>query len=154
MPSDATSSGTEVTVDLPDAADLDRGTYVVGWYVLSADGHPISGSLSFSVGERSDEVVEPPPAPSSSRGVTTVQGVIAGATYVGLLVAVGLAAFVALVLPMQYRGEQVRSGSGAWPGVAAAVAGTGAVLQVPLAAVYAQGLELTDLAAGSTSRSW
>jgi len=145
VPSAATSSGTEVTVDLPDAAELDRGTYVVGWYVLSADGHPISGSLSFSVGERSDEVVEPPPAPSSSRGVTTVQGVIAGATYVGLLVAVGLAAFVALVLPVQSRGEQERRRIRRVARVAAAVAGIGAVLQVPLAAVYAQGLELTDL---------
>ena len=48
--STAGASGTEVTVDLTGAADLADGTYVVSWNVLSGDGHPISGALTFSVG--------------------------------------------------------------------------------------------------------
>jgi copper transport protein len=146
--SEATSSGTEVRVDLPGAADLGRGTYVVGWYVLSADGHPISGALTFSVGERSDHVAQPPPPPSSSRVVTATQGVLTGVTYLGLLVAAGLAAFVALILPSRYAGDRVRARITRLVRIAAAVAAGGAVLQVPVASVYSQGQELTDLVSG------
>ena len=39
----------QVAVDLPGAAGLADGTYVVSWNVLSGDGHPISGALTFSV---------------------------------------------------------------------------------------------------------
>ena len=48
--STASTSGTDVVVDLPDAEAMERGSFVVAWFVLSGDGHPISGSLSFSVG--------------------------------------------------------------------------------------------------------
>jgi copper transport protein len=33
-------------------ADLARGTYVVAWRAVSADGHPIRGAFTFSVGQR------------------------------------------------------------------------------------------------------
>ena len=49
----------EVHVDLADAADLGEGTYVVSWNVLSTDGHPISGALTFSVGAPSASVTAP-----------------------------------------------------------------------------------------------
>jgi len=45
--STAGASGTDVTVGLTDADDLADGTYVVSWNVLSDDGHPISGALTF-----------------------------------------------------------------------------------------------------------
>src|SRR5688572_18185337 len=35
-----------VAVDLP---DIDAGTYVVAWRVLSADAHPIQGAFTFTV---------------------------------------------------------------------------------------------------------
>ena len=70
--STATASGSEVTV-VPEE-ELTDGTYVVGWFVLSADGHPVSGSLTFSVGERSDVVVTPPPPPESSQAVVADRG--------------------------------------------------------------------------------
>ena len=60
-----------------DPASLGRGTFVLGWFVVSADGHPISGSLSFSVGERSEEVAGIPETPTSSATVirsTTTRG--------------------------------------------------------------------------------
>lgn len=43
------NSGARVTVALP--AELSRGTHVLSYRVVSTDGHPIGGSLVFSVGE-------------------------------------------------------------------------------------------------------
>ncbi|UXN73886.1 copper resistance protein CopC [Devosia sp. A8/3-2] len=44
----ATTGGESVAVTLP--ADLPRGTHVLSWRVVSTDGHPIGGSLVFSIG--------------------------------------------------------------------------------------------------------
>lgn len=40
-----------VEIEAPD--DLERGTHVLSWRVVSADGHPIGGSVIFSIGEAS-----------------------------------------------------------------------------------------------------
>ena len=144
--SEATSSGTDVVVDLPD--DPGRGTFVVAWFVLSGDGHPISGSLTFSVGERSATVSEPPPPPTSSPVVTVAHGVLGGVMYVGLLVASGLAAFVALVLPPSFAGERVRRRIRDLVRATAWAAAGAAVLLVPVSAAYAQGEEVTDVVTG------
>lgn len=37
--------------ELPDK--LAQGTYMVSWRVVSADGHPISGAFTFSIGKPS-----------------------------------------------------------------------------------------------------
>ncbi len=148
LSSEAVSSGTEVTIDLPDAEELGRGTFVVGWFVLSGDGHPISGSLTFSVGERSDEVAEPPPPPTSSAAVTAVQGIVGGLLYLGLLVAAGLACFVALVLPTSYDGDRVRRQVRRLTRLAAGLGALAALLSIPIASVYARGAELSDVLSG------
>lgn len=44
----AASGGVDLVVPLP---ALDHGTHVLSWRVVSADGHPIPGSLLFSVAE-------------------------------------------------------------------------------------------------------
>ena len=67
--------------------------------------------------------------------------------------AAGLAAFVVLVLPRRFAGERVRGRIRTVVRVAAAVAVAGGLLLVPLASVYAQGLELGDLLPAST-RPW
>jgi copper transport protein len=144
----ATTSGSDVVVDLPDPGAVERGSFVVAWFVVSADGHPISGSLTFSVGERSDNVAEPPPRPTSSGTVTAVQGVLGIVMYVGLLIATGLAGFVALVLPETFAGELVRRRIRGLVRVAAAAAVVAALLLVPLSAAYAQGEELADVLGG------
>jgi copper transport protein len=46
----ASAENTAVTVKPP---ALRRGTHVLSWRVISADGHPVGGSLVFSVGEAS-----------------------------------------------------------------------------------------------------
>lgn len=54
--------GAQVTQ--PVAADLPDGAYDVRWRVVSADGHSVSGSFAFTVGD-----VEP--APAATEGATT-----------------------------------------------------------------------------------
>ena len=49
-----------VTVDLPPA--LGDGSYVASWRVVSADGHPIGGSVVFSVGVAGAAATRPPDA--------------------------------------------------------------------------------------------
>ena len=44
------------TVSLPDG--MANGTYVMSWRVISADGHPVAGSVLFSVGAASAGVRE------------------------------------------------------------------------------------------------
>ena len=143
--STAGASGTEVTVDLTGAADLADGTYVVSWNVLSGDGHPISGALTFSVGAPSASVTAAPEPQSSSAAVTVVRDVVTVVTYVGLLVAAGLALFLALVLPRTWAGTETRTRLRRLLRYAAGVGAAGIVLQVPVASVYGQGLELTDV---------
>ncbi|WP_415839381.1 CopD family protein, partial [Nocardioides zeicaulis] len=136
---------TEVSVDLPGAAALADGTYVVAWNVLSDDGHPLSGALTFSVGAPSASLVEPPAPETSSRAVTLVRDLLSALTYVGLLLACGVALFVAQVLPSSWPGRDVRRRLRLLTRAAAGAAVAGAVLQVPVASVYAQGRELDGL---------
>jgi copper transport protein len=145
--STAGATGAEVTVGLTDAAGLEDGTYVVSWNVLSGDGHPISGALTFSVGAPSADVAAPPEPESSSAVVTVLRDVVTVASLVGLLVGAGLAFFTALVLPRSWAGTDVRRRLRRVLTVAAGVGAAGAVLQVPIASVYGQGLELGDLVA-------
>lgn len=144
----ARTSDTDVVIELEDPVAMERGTFVVGWFVVSADGHPISGSLTFSVGERSDDVAAPPAPPTSSSVVTGTQGVVAGTMYLGLLVAAGLAGFVAIVLPTSYDGEQVRRRIRVIARLAAGVAAVAALVSIPVASVNAQGGELPELVGG------
>ena len=74
------------------------GTYVVAWRVVSADGHPISGSLTFSIGAPSETVVPPDVDAGTSAGTKTDLGIAQGLGYAGLLVAAGLAVFGAWML--------------------------------------------------------
>lgn len=146
--STAGASGTEVTVNLADAADLPDGSYVVSWNVLSGDGHPISGALTFSVGAASASVVAPPAPESSSAVVTVLRDGLTVLSLVGLLLAAGLGLFVVLVLPRSWEGREVRARLRRLTTYAAGVAAAAVVLQVPVASVYGQGLELGDLASG------
>lgn len=148
VPSTAGARDAVVTVDLASSAGLEDGTYVVSWNVLSGDGHPISGALTFSVGAPSASVVAPPEPESSSAVVTVLRDALTVATYVGLLVAAGLALFVVLVLPRTWAGTEVRGRLRRLVTYAAGVAVAGAVLQVPVASAYAQGLELGGLVTG------
>jgi copper transport protein len=87
-----------VTAHVP--AALPRGSYLLSWRVVSADSHPISGTLSFVVGEASAAPPAPPAAePDSLRNpVNTLYLALQVLGYLGLLGAVGLSVFDHLVL--------------------------------------------------------
>ncbi len=141
IPTTAGARDSVVTVALP-AADLDEGTYFLTWRVVSADGHPVAGTLTFSVG-RVSAVVTPPPAagaaPSSVGVALSVARVLA---YLGLLVSVGLAVFATLLLRGTVPVASARAHAwirraGTW---SAALAALGALVLLPLTALDQAGL--------------
>ena len=54
----------DLVVELPIAAD--QGTYALSWRVASADGHPIGGTLLFSVGHASQRSAAAATAPATA----------------------------------------------------------------------------------------
>ncbi|WP_026930877.1 FixH family protein [Glycomyces tenuis] len=90
QPLTAEASDDDVVVELP--ADLADGPYHLNWRVISADGHPIAGVVSFAVGTET-----PPPAPAApveadAAWPWAVQAVNV-LYYLGLLVCCGLVFF-------------------------------------------------------------
>ncbi|WP_298749124.1 copper resistance CopC family protein [uncultured Serinicoccus sp.] len=64
--------GTVVTA--PVEADLTEGAYDVTWRVVSSDGHPIAGRLSFSIGDAAPaetDAVEPESGPDQGAETTS-----------------------------------------------------------------------------------
>ena len=80
--------------------------------------------------------------------MTVIRDGLTVLSLVGLLIAAGLGLFVVLVLPRAWDGREVRGRLRRLTTYAAGVAAAAAVLQVPVASVYGQGLELGDLASG------
>jgi copper transport protein len=68
---------------------LARGTYVVGWRVVSADSHPVSGAFSFSIGAPSAVVFSPDESVSAT--VRTLDGIARAAAFLGLALMLGAA---------------------------------------------------------------
>ena len=92
---DAATFGSELDVVLP--PEPGEGTLVVVWRVVSDDGHPVSGTLSFSVGAPSDSVV----LADAQAGVDEAPLTLSIARwlgYLGLLLVTGLVAFAVLFL--------------------------------------------------------
>lgn len=92
----------------------ERGTYTVVWRIVSSDGHPISGELTFSVGETS----EPADLPSATDGDADTGGgetngsnAVAGGIdptaiwVVGGIVVAGLGGALVAVLVARARGR-------------------------------------------------
>src|SRR5690606_34603844 len=73
--------------------DLDEqvpdGTLVVVWRLVSEDGHPIGGSLSFAVGAPSDVVDVPTDGADAATEAPLALSLVRGLGYVGLLAAAG-----------------------------------------------------------------
>lgn len=91
--------GETVTVALPD--DAFRGTRVLSWRVVSTDGHPIGGTLIFSVGEVTGALSSEAPSDSV---VSAMLWLSKALMFVALFGGVGGAVFGALVdLPVAGR---------------------------------------------------
>jgi copper transport protein len=146
-PSGAVSTLTGVTavnrtvkVTAPDMPE--QGTYVLSWRVISADGHPVGGVVTFAVGHPSAGPVAP-----AVQGATAVHAAIWAAQLVlavGLFIGVGGAVFVAWLMA---KPPLPRQGLLALTLICGLIA---AVVSVPLQGLDALALPLQDIARPST----
>ena len=75
---------------------LQTGTHVLSWRVISADGHPVGGSLVFSVGAPSAQLPEGA-LPLADPAVRAALWAAKVAIYLGLFVGIGGAVFRAWI---------------------------------------------------------
>lgn len=134
--------GRDAVVSAAVPAHLPRGSYVVAWRVISADSHPVAGSITFSVGAPSLTVTPPKIATGTDHRVQVPIAVLATLTYVGLFLAGGLLLFQLWTT----RGIRLRPETGRrldrvrW--VASVVVVIAAALSVPLNGANDQALGL------------
>lgn len=86
-----------VAVRLP---KLDAGVYVASYRVISADGHPVVGSIVFRVGSSDSDSSSPgivAAGQQPSRAVGVVYGLARALGYLALILAIGLPCIVALI---------------------------------------------------------
>lgn len=124
-------------VEIEPPAGLADGTHVLTWRVVSSDGHPVAGSVVFSIGAPS---AEPPSAPAAADAAVRA-GLWATklALYVGLLAGIGGAFAAAWLLPLS------RSGS-AFAAAALAAGAAGTALAPGFQGLDALGLPVAGLA--------
>ncbi|MEZ0578660.1 copper resistance protein CopC [Nocardioides sp. MH1] len=141
---DAAARDEAVTADLP--SDLADGSYVVVWRVISDDGHPVAGSLTFHIGAPSPSV-RPPHEPSVTDDATmrSVVGSVQALSYVSLLVAGGLTIFLSWTARGVRLREEVRRRLLRTLRAAALVAVAVAAVGVPLSGAYQRGAGLGGL---------
>lgn len=87
-PAEADGSTATAAID----TELDRGSYVVAWRAVSADGHPIRGAFTFSVGQRSavaDGIAQGAFGSTDDRTLEATGAVARFIAYVGTLGACG-----------------------------------------------------------------
>lgn len=128
-----------VVAEIPD--ELADGTYVVTWRIVSNDGHPVAGSLTFAIGTPS-ATVEPPKvgATTAHPAVSAAVGIVQGLGYAALLLACGLLFFREWTSRGLSFHAEVRRRLGLVVRIAAVLAVAAAALLVPLAGAYQQGL--------------
>jgi copper transport protein len=134
-------------VHIPLKPDLQDGTYVVVWRVVSEDSHPVSGAFTFSVGAPSVDsskllgrgnltsITEAPRAPGIALGVSRFAG------FAALVVLLGGSIFCLVIraaaLPIRLLAIAA--------GVEALAAAAALLLQGP----YASGRALSEVSSGS-----
>lgn len=131
-----TAVDTVVSAEVP---DLENGSYVVAWKVMSADSHPVTGAFTFAVGAPSvstadAEALAADAADAAEDEATRVLAdASSGLVYAGVLLAVGAAVFAAFVVRSGDHGSDALIRIGTLLGV------TGAVVTVPAEAMSANG---------------
>ncbi|MGR6971398.1 copper resistance CopC/CopD family protein [Streptomyces cynarae] len=99
--------------------DLRQGTYIVAWRVVSADSHPVSGALTFSVGKRSATTAALPDDEAQDAASTALYNTARYVAYGGLALLLGATAFAMVTGVAAPRGLLV---GGWWTLLAATVA--------------------------------
>lgn len=87
------------TLTIAPPPGLGNGTHVLSWRVVSEDGHPVGGSVLFSIGAPSQ--TPPAVAPEGDPVVRAALWLGKVGLYLGLFLGVGGAAFAAWVAPLQ-----------------------------------------------------
>ncbi|GGI02932.1 copper resistance CopC/CopD family protein [Egicoccus halophilus] len=137
-----TVSPTEVAVALP--ADLPDGGYVVTFRVISADSHPVAGTFTFVVGdgEQVDDALVADLFGGAGQEWTGVVGpLLRGASYLGVLLAAGAAAFSAWVAARR----EERDVAWTWAVRGAVLAAVTSLLAVPVQTVAVTGRSLAGV---------
>jgi copper transport protein len=88
--------GNAISVPVP--GETSEGSYILSWRVISADGHPIAGTLGFAIGAPSATPVVID-LPDASATLDRLLSLIQGIGYLTLLAVVGLVIFRHLILP-------------------------------------------------------
>jgi copper transport protein len=88
------TNGRTLVTEIPQS--LSDGTYVATYRVLSADGHPVSGSFLFGVGSGAVDRSAQPPS-SGDRLWEIIGGVSRALMYLAALIAAGVAFFLAFI---------------------------------------------------------
>lgn len=140
----------EVRVDLP---ELDDGSYVVTWRVISGDSHPIQGAFTFQVGpDATANVASLAERLLSEQGGDSIVGVAYGVdrflVFASIALLLGGVGFVAIVSPVARGSATMRRLL--WSAWCVCVAST--VAGVGLQGAYAAGLGLADAAKPSVIR--
>lgn len=139
---DTTDGGEPQQITVALLPGLGTGTYTVGWHVVSADSHAVSGGFTFSVGAPSATVVNPGSlGPSASRLTSVTFGIVRWLGFFSFAVLIGAVMFVICCWPAgATRPGLLRLAMGAWGGLAAAT--LGAIL---LQGVYGAGEGISHL---------
>jgi copper transport protein len=130
-----------VVVTVPVTAKLSDGAYVFVYRVVSADSHPVSGAVSFTVGSASAADVAKVGATDATAGadvdplVRVLGGVDRWTGYAGVVLAVGIPAFVLFCWPGGAGDRLTRRLTVAGSGLVALTA----LLALPLQAAYGTG---------------
>ena len=124
-------------LDIEAPRDLGRGTHVLSWRVVSSDGHPIGGSVVFSIGEASAEA--PLVQESVDLTVRSALWLSRIALYVGLFLGVGGAFAGRVLMPSAAAGRRTAI-------LPLALGATGAALSVGLQGLDALGAPVARLA--------
>ncbi|WP_345624051.1 copper resistance protein CopC [Streptomyces ziwulingensis] len=107
-------------VTLPDR--LADGTYTVAWRVVSADSHPVSGAMTFSVGAPSATAAAADTGPTEDPLTGALHKTARYLAYLAVALLVGPAAFVALCRPPDPAPLRALAATGWWSLLAATVA--------------------------------
>lgn len=133
----ASVEGPRLDVDL--TGPVGEGTLVVVWRVVSADGHPLGGSLTFSVGAPSATAPDGAADPGGPTRAPPALAAVRAAGYVGLLLAVGLVAFAVLALATTPDAGRARRRVVVTARGAAGLAAAGWLVALPLTGAYQLG---------------
>jgi len=140
----------EVRVGLP---DLDDGSYVVTWRVISGDSHPVQGAFTFQVGpDATANVASLAERLLSEQGGESIVGVAYGVdrflVFASIALLLGGVGFVALVSPVARSRATTRRLL--WTGWAVCILST--LAGIGLQGAYAAGLPLADAVKPSVIR--